>query len=190
MGAWTESGDGAVRWRTRPEVHEGPRLIDSGTLLAEDHYDLGAQAAAVLGPLSIQSELFYKRTQGLTQDFDIYGAYAFVSFFLTGEHRPYKRSSAAFDRVQPNSNFGFVRGKEGRDGGWGAWEAVARWSYYDVAAGTGQDAGKENNLTAGFNWYWNPNMRMMMDWTHGWTQYNVGDDNELDIIGLRMQVDF
>ena len=68
--------------------------------------------------------------------------------------------------------------------------AEARWSYYDVAAGTGQDAGKENNLTAGFNWYWNPNMRMMMDWTHGWTQYNVGDENELDIIGLRMQVDF
>ena len=53
-----------------------------------------------------------------------------------------------------------------------------------------QNAGKENNLTAGFNWYWNPNMRMMMDWTHGWTQYNVGEENELDIIGLRMQVDF
>ncbi len=199
MGNWTRDRDHRVRWRARPEIHEGPRFVDTGTIAADEYYDLGAQMAVNWGPLSVQSELFYKRTLGTGSDFNSYGAYAFVSYFLTGEHRAYRRSAAHFDRLKPYTNFWVVRGDGGIDWGWGAWQLLARWSYIDVsnapALGTLPNpdnpyVGKENNLGVGVNWYWNPYMRVMVDWTHGWTKYNYSPDGELDIVGVRFQVDW
>ena len=190
MGAWNDDRDNSVRVRTRPEIHEGPRLVDSGTITADTYYDMGFQGAVVWGPASVQSEVFYKRVLGTARDYDFYGAYVFASYFLTGEHRPYKRTSGHFDRIRPFTNLWFVRTADGLDVGWGAWELAARWSYFDVRQGPGADAGVENNMAVGVNWYWNPHMRMMLDWTHAWTKYNIGPNNDVDILGIRFQVDY
>lgn len=199
MGNWTSDRDKQVRFQTRPETHEGPRFVDSGTFLADHYYDMGAQAAVNWGPWSVQSELFYRRTTGPAGDYDFYGAYVFASYFITGEHRAYKRSAAHFDRLKPYTNFWIVRGQEGVDWGWGAWQVVARWSYYDVSNAPLQGTlpvpdnpyvGMENNVAVGVNWYWNPYMRVMLDVTHAWAKYNYSPDGELSILGMRFQVDW
>ena len=117
MGAWSDDRDNQVRFRTRPETHEGPRLVDSGTIAADTYYDMGFQGAVVWGPASVQSEVFYKRVLGATQDYDFYGAYVFASYFLTGEHRTYKRQNGYFDRIHPLTNLWFVRTADGLDVG-------------------------------------------------------------------------
>lgn len=94
---------------------------------------------------------------------DLYGAYVQTSYFLTGEHRPYDRNFAVFRRVVPYENFWVVRTPGGSQAGYGAWELAFRWSHLSFADLNGQYL---NDLTTGVNWYWNPQVRMMMNWIH------------------------
>ena len=62
--------------------------------------------------------------------------YAFVSYFLTGENRPYNRKMGVFDRVKPYEDFFRVRTCDGNVGtGHGAWELAYRFSYIDMLDG-------------------------------------------------------
>ena len=82
--------------------------------------------ALVYGPASLQFEWMSALVDRPIGDAIQYnGYYIFGSFFLTGEHRPYKTSSGAFDRVKPKNNF------DGK-GGWGALELAARYSMLDL----------------------------------------------------------
>ena len=107
------------------------------------------------------------------------GSYAYASWFLTGEHRNYSRRSGVFDRLRPDSPFG------GEDGGPGAWEIVARWSFLDLndenVAG-----GEVTDLTAGLNWYINSNFRLMNNFVHS----DVEDAGTYDGFSTRFQCDF
>jgi phosphate-selective porin OprO/OprP len=83
--------------------------------------------------------------QGDDASFD--GFYVLGSYFLTGEHRPYK--SGSFGKVKPNSADG-------------AWEIVLRYSSLD-----GRDNGTGvlgKNTTFGANYYMSPSMRMMFNY--------------------------
>jgi len=189
-----EPGENPVaRFRARPEVHEGPRWIDTGELAVDDYYVANLEAATVWGPLSLQSELFYTKTNGIlgTPDQEFWGAYAFASYFLTGENRLYERKEGCFGRVTPFTNFWIVPTAEGTDIGWGAWEVLARWSYLDLNNTPDDESGLQNDATFGLNWYWNPYTRMMFNYIHSWSNYQNGDPTaENDIVGVRLQVDF
>ena len=192
---FTDDQDNVVRFRNRPEVHEGVRFIDTGNLAVSDYHRYNTEAALVWGSASLQSELYYTTTNGIAglPDQEFYGAYVFGSYFLTGEHRPYRRTTAVFDRVTPLTNFWVVDSDCGTDVGWGAWELVARWSMSDLddpfLAGRGA-AGKLHNVTTGFNWYWNPYTRYMFNWIHAMGDRNDVGDNDADILAMRLQVDF
>lgn len=130
-GGWqyVDDRDDSVRFRARPEVHEGSRFIDSGTIAARDYNVLNLELASIYGPFSLQSELFYTEINSIAgPQVDLYGAYAYASYFLTGESRAYKRHAAYFGRVKPHTNFWVVRTSDGPSAGWGAWELAARWS--------------------------------------------------------------
>ncbi|HID78723.1 MAG TPA: hypothetical protein EYP56_22360, partial [Planctomycetaceae bacterium] len=201
---WADDRDDSVRFRATPEVHGGDHFVDTDLLPISDYHRLGGEVAVVYGPWSIQSELFYVDADGVGgfQDQTYYGAYVFGSWFLTGEHRVYKRTTAAFGRVRPNTNFWIVRTVDrGVDCGWGAWELAVRWSYLDltidgIPLGQRDDNnGMINDLTVGVNWYWNPHMRVMFNYIHSWgsvvgTIGLVDDVADTDILAMRMQVDF
>ncbi len=194
-GLWANDADNSVRWRSRPETHEEDRFIDTGTIGADDYYTLDFESALVWGPISVQSELFYNRTRAINTDLDFYGAYAYASWFLTGENRVYRRDRGSFSRVKPYTNFWCVRGTDGIDTGWGAWEVAARWSYLDLNDGAGPNGGLMNDLTVGINWYWNPHVRWMLNWIHPFNDYKGASqfgftNGEADIIAMRGQVDF
>lgn len=180
---YTDDQNNSVRFRTRPQIHEGPRLIDSGVLDASNFMTGNVEFAVVWGPVTVQSEAFLSRVNLSASDAaTIGGAYAHLSYFLTGEHRVYERfgqHGAQFGRNVPKTNFLLTH-----DGcGWGAWEAKARWSYLDLSE---VNAGQYNDLTIGLNWYWSDRTRVMFDWIHPFTssQTTFGETSS-DLLAMR-----
>ena len=138
----------------------------------------------VLGPASLQAEWIKAETQDTLAlgDPEYDGFYVYLSYFLTGEHRPYKMTSGVFDRVKPNRNF--------LDGGCGALELAGRYSHLDLDDGP-IAGGELDDYTLGLNWYWNPNTRVMFNYVRANVEReDLGLDEEADLVQLRLQFDF
>ncbi|MGH7163866.1 MAG: OprO/OprP family phosphate-selective porin, partial [Planctomycetota bacterium] len=90
------AGD-AVQLRTRPDVATGPRVVDTGSLTGvEDLTLFGFEAAVVWKSLSFQAEFFIADLSGVG-DPQFSGFYVMVSYWVTGESRPYDAKEAKFD---------------------------------------------------------------------------------------------
>ena len=179
----TDDQDDRVRFRARPQIHEGPRLIDSGVLNADSYTTGNLELAVVWGPFTLQSEAFLSNVNLLAGDAQqVHGAYAHVSYFLTGENRVFEKFSqhgAHFGRNVPFTNVFATKTGCGA----GAWEAKARWSNLNLS---GVGRGEYNDLTVGCNWYWSDRVRVMFDWIHPVTngQTTFGSTNS-DVIATR-----
>ncbi len=180
---YTDDHDNSIRFRTRPQIHEGPRLIDSGALLGSTYTTGNVELAGVYGPFTAQSEAYVSTVNLSNGDQKTFnGAYVHFSYFLTGENRIYERfgqHGAQFGRNVPFTNFFLVPG----GAGWGAWETKARVSYLDLDE---VDRGRYNDFTAGVNWYWTERIRVMFDWIHPITTAETTfGETESDILGMR-----
>lgn len=179
----TDDHDNRVRFRARPQIHEGPRLIDSGALDADAYTTGNVEGAIVWGPVTVQTEAFLSQVNmNATTVRNVHGAYAHVSWFLTGENRIFERfgqHGAQFSRNVPISNFFIVPGCISP----GAWELKARWSLLNL---DDVERGQYNDLTVGFNWYWSDRTRVMFDWIHPITTANTTfGATESDLLALR-----
>ena len=166
-----------AEYRSKPEVHLADYFVDTGMYSSNQAELVGLEGAWVDGPLSVQGEYVCVHANvASTANFD--GYYVQASYFLTGEHRPYKRSSGTFDRVRPKANFT-------KGGGPGAWEAAVRYSGLDLNDGS-IAGGQLEDVTAGLNWYLNPNMRIMWNYVHA----DLDTVGKADLLAMRFQVDF
>jgi phosphate-selective porin OprO/OprP len=185
--SYRDTPDG-FRLRARPEFHLAPFFADTGTIHGKNLELFDEEAASVLGPLSFQTEILQGTTHGGSgegRQFD--GGYIMASYFLTGENRPYKRSSGVFELLRPKRNAG-----ELKDGvrGLGAWELLARGSYLDLNS-KGINGGKLADLTIGVNWYLNAHLRIMANYILSDVADNAVSRGGLEnIFGLRFQVNF
>jgi phosphate-selective porin OprO/OprP len=180
---YTDDQNDSVRVRARPQIHEGPRLIDSGNLAVDDYTTANAEWALVLGRFTAQSEAYVSeanRLAGGTNTF--YGGYVHFSYFLTGENRVYERfgqHGAQFGRNVPFSNFFLTSAGSSL----GAWELKARWSNLNL---DDVDRGQYNDFTFGCNWYWSDRTRVMFDWIHPFTSADARFGAvEADILAMR-----
>lgn len=179
----TEDQDGRVSFRSRPQIKEGPRIIDSGSIDADSYTTGNLEFAAVMGPVTLQSEAFLCNVSTrATGGENTHGGYAHLSYFLTGENRVYDRfgqHGAQFARNVPISNFFIVPGAMSP----GAWELKTRYSHLNLNE---FDKGEYNDLTTGFNWYWSDRTRIMFDWIHPVTtaQTTFGE-TESDLLAMR-----
>ena len=126
-----------------------------------NYYRVGAEAAGIYGPFSVQSEFMGTGLHGTgytSSDF-LLGYYATASYFLTGESRTYDAKKGAFGRQKANKNFSL------KNGGWGAWEIATRFDALDMNT-TNVSGGKLQEATVALNWYLNPHVRMMLDYSH------------------------
>lgn len=186
---YTHDQDQLARFRARPQIHEGPFLIDTGNFPARSYTTGNIELATVWGPFSVQSEMFLSNVDRINDDAaTISGAYVYCSYFLTGENRIYERygqHGAQFGRNVPFSNFFLTPGGCGP----GAWELKARWSNLTL---TQLDSGQYNDFTFGFNWYWSDRVRTMFDWIHPVTRYGTTPygPTTSDIIGMRFDFNF
>lgn len=174
--------DDEVRFRARPEANLLNRPADTGAIAADDTMIVGGEVAWVGGPLSAQAEYMLTDVSASTggQDGDFSGYYAFLSWFVTGEHRTYKQSTGTFDRVKPQENF--------LAGGPGAVEVALRYSMIDLDDGAAY-TDEMADITGGINWYLNPNTRIMLNAIHSEFESGAIDDSA-DLLMVRFQVDF
>jgi len=182
---WTDDDD-TVKYSTRPESHiTDVKYLNTGKIKNTDSVDrLGLEAAWVTGPWSLQGEYIISdlNRSGGFDDPRFHGWYVYGSWFPTGESRNYKFKKGSFGRVKPQSRYG-------------AWELVARFSSMDLddADITG---GREQNWTLGANWYINPHLRLMANYTR--VDNNSTADDDGDVLGnddpsvfqTRIQIDF
>ena len=185
------SGDleDAVRFSDRPNIRiDNGNIADSGVITGlESLRYLGAEAAAVFGPVTLAGE--YGRVWLDMPEFDnesFDGFYVHGSWFLTGETRPFKNGN--FDRVKPFTTVG-------RDG-LGAVELAFRYDKLNLAdtpveARVGNRA---ESLTLGLNWYLNPYAKLMFDWVR-FNGVNTpldpdGERTEGDVLATRLHYDF
>lgn len=194
--------DSEYGFYAHPGSHLADKHLDTGDLPADNVRIWGAEAALVLGPFSVQGEFIRADVSFLEEDRDLTffnfdrpfrmsdrhfdGYYVQMSYFLTGENRPYDRAAGAFDRVRPRNPFNLA------GGGWGAWELAARYDRldlddYDFEGGV--VGGRGRSLTLGMNWYMTDNARMMFDYIRNHIdQYAYNGD--IDIFQVRFQTDF
>ena len=177
------SGSSSVRYRSRPESHLAPYAVDTGDLEADEALVVGAEAAWVNGPFSVQGEYlrsWVRMQDGQVPGFD--GLYASAGWFLTGESRPYDRSEGMFGRVIPKRNFDFGRG------GWGAWEVAARYSFVNLESAD-VHGGRLSMLMAGVNWYLHPHVKWRFDYGLGRVT-GKQPEGHLNIFETRVELDF
>ena len=189
------------RFRTRPESRTEMRWLDTGAIRGAEWYEiLGVESILNVGPVQFTGEYQWNwlqrddTTPGTGPDLSFQGGYAFISYFLTGEHIPYERDTGTIGRVVPFENFFLVERCQGGTGhGWGAWQVALRYSWLDltdadIAGGIGH-AG-----TAALNWYWTPFSKLQTNVIYGEIDehapiggYTAGD---YWVLGARFAMEF
>jgi phosphate-selective porin OprO/OprP len=128
---------------------------------------VGTHAAWFEGPFSATAEFIHTEEQrpregeGRLGRLRTDGAYVGGSWLLTGESKPVN------SRLYPARPF---RGPEG--GGWGAWEAVARLQFFELAhapdpALPAPSRNRYDGIALGVNWYPNEFLRVSLDYFYG-----------------------
>ncbi len=164
----------------QPEAHLAATYLDTTALTVTSYDLLGAEAAVVLGPWSLQGEWLGAMlgTPG-PADPTVSAWYGYISYFLTGESRPYEHDQGVMGRVKPRHP------AFSKDGGAGAWELLLRYSSIDLTDGA-VVGGELHNWTGGANWYLNPKTRVMANYVRS---HLIGVGTT-DIVETRFQIDF
>ena len=172
---------GSASISQRPESNLANHYLQTGTIDGVRSADrLGAEVAWVRGPLSAQAELLYAfldRNAG-GGDLDFWGAYAQASWFLTGEFRPYSRTSGAFDRIVPRHRFDPAAGTG----------APSRWlpgSPMSTST-TRTSAADARPISPWGSWYLSSILRLAVNYVYG----HVHDQGDAHIAQARLQIDF
>ena len=169
--------NGYTRHRTRGPERSGlstnwPVYADTGVIEGDSQQFYNLEVAGVLGPWSFVSEYLFNfihnaaRPDLPTKGTVLYGGgYVEVLYFLTGEHREYRKLGGFFERVTPHENFFCVDDGEGGEVlGLGAWQVGARYNYLNLND-KGLNGGILNDYTLGLNWFLNPNMKVQFNYS-------------------------
>ena len=170
----------------RPKSHLANKYIKTGTIPDIETVNIiNLETAYTKGPFTFQGEYLGSSVKRNSIDFketyNFSNYYGQISYFLTGEHRPYKNSYATFGRLKPKKNF--------MNGGSGAWELALRYTHTNLNSKEIY-GGEQGDISFGTNWYLNSATRVMFNYV--WTDIDkkdVGQGN-LSIFEVRFQIDF
>ena len=180
--------DNTISFDSTPETHMTDDFVDTGSFTAHSSDRFNPELAVVYGPFSLQTEYTFvdvNLKRSMDSDPEFSGLYVYGSYFLTGEHRKYSTKSGTFSRVKPKNNFYWGEGI-------GAIELTARYSHLDLDDESIR-GGKLNDITAGINWYLNPNTRIMLNYVHAHADIlntGVNRDGNANLAAMRFQIDF
>ncbi len=161
--------------------------------------DLNLESVNVFGPWTIDAEYNFHWSQnaflaGKPSVGTLFysGGYVEVLYFLTGEHRAYIRESGLFDRIVPRKNAYWVEGKNGapNEHGGGAWQVGLRYNYLNLDD-KGINGGVLSDVTAGLNWFINPNMKFQWNYSVTTRHSPTGQsDGTIQGFGMRYAMDY
>ena len=195
---------GGERFGARPElrIDEEGFVVDTGRIGYVDsfHYT-SIELAGVYGRWSFQGELQrlgIDRDNGpggaAYPDLSFNGYYLLGSYFLTGESRNYYQRLGSFWRVAPHREF-----DPWGSGGWGAFEVAARVSHIDLDDEVddlvgGVRGGVSNNVSLALNWYFNPYVRLSLNYVHAEVDNRDEQGNQeggtVNGVGMRLRWEF
>ncbi len=184
---YRDNNSGEYSYSLRQENHLGNK-VKVAVSDFKNTSDIGFELSSTFGSFSFQTEYELSSIITNSETYTNNAYYGFVSYFVTGEHRPYKNGS--FGKIKPKKEF--LKNK-----GLGALELVARYSVMDLTNYQGTNTGdKINNITLGFNWYLSKNTRVMYNFTsanfNDYTDIYVTTYNDENLKGhlVRFQVFF
>ena len=154
----TNKGSADIKATANYAGRRGPsQTIATTTGASGDSVDvIGLEAAGAFGPMDFQSEYAnatFNQPIGGSQDVETF--YVMGSWMLTGQHKVYKSG---------NGVFGSAKGE-------GMWELTGR---YDTIENKDVANREASSTTLGVNYYFNPNVRLMFNYTRGDNQF-TGD---------------
>jgi phosphate-selective porin OprO/OprP len=170
-------GSATLAGRTSSTQVVSPTQGGFGSAAAgESQTTYSAEAAASFGPGFLQAEYANSTLAQAagTPDQDVTSYYLQGSFFITGETKPYKKDRATFGSPKPNNESG-------------AWEITARYDF--IENGDAATKPEATQITAGVNYYINPNVRLMLNYSMGEGETTT-TKTEIDAIALRTQLSF
>lgn len=173
-------GDDLFRFRQRPEAHLTPRFVDTGSFAAADVRLWDLELAVVWDAFWAAAEVIGAEADATAiGDPSLRGSYVQAGYFLTRQHRPYRRDHGDFGRLKLGEDETFG------EGGKGAWEVAVRYSTLDLTD-AGVAGGRIDDVTVALNWYLNSASRFMLDFVHS----DVEDVGEASFVLVRAQVEF
>ncbi|GIX04224.1 MAG: porin [Planctomycetaceae bacterium] len=186
-----------ARFRAQPESREGttipniPFFVDTGAIPSSYYQMLNGELAWCRGPFLLHGEWTLTVVDRIDRPAVLlHGGFVNFSYLLTGEHRPYRKQAATFDRVIPLRD-ALKKSASARDVEWGpgAWEIAFRWSYLDLSDDTVL-GGELTDLTFGLNWYLTPYTRMTTNYVHAIADHPVTGRSHANIFGIRWGYEF
>lgn len=190
---WRDTGDlpglgMTTRYRQRPLVHSTDvRFIGTPALAVENETSYGLEAALIRGPLHAVGEAHWLEADTLTPGLSptLFGAYAEIGYYLTGETRGYR--GGRFDRTSVRNPV--------EDGGAGAFQINLRYDHLDLDS-DGILGGTQDGLQASLIWIPTDYVRFLFN--VGLLSYGdaiiagAGGDRDysVTVAGTRAQIDF
>ena len=180
--SYVNSDGNTVQYRSRPECHIAPYVVDTGGIPANNADLVGAEVAYVMNSLSFQTEFIHSLVNSEEEGrLQFKGYYAYVSYFPTGETRLYDKTQGIFTRVRPKKNFSL------RNQTYGGLEIEARYSHLDLNDGDFL-GGKMNIFTAGATWYLFPIFKLKFNYGNADIDNQEGRDR-VHIFQARFEMD-
>ena len=180
-----------TRYQQRPGNDFAPNIVDTGEIFVDNVELFNAGFAVVEGSLSLQSEATISVPHGgISEDPVFWGAYAELSWWITGETRRYLRGRGVFSRVVPKRRFDPEQGR------WGAFETALRYSWLDLSS-DGIRGGTLSEWSLALNWVLFSNMRVSTNYVlsrardrAGSTFTQPGQSGIAPSLVTRIQIDF
>ena len=174
-GSYRDPNNGQAQYRARGSLRNGmggvnPTLASTSLFNTTDVQYGSLEFVHQMDSLLIQAEYTGAWNRNATGngtsapagadlgDVYVYGWYAEVLYFLTGEHREYEKKVGNFGRVIPHENFG-------KSGSLGAFQVGARYNQMSLVD-SGMDGGRLEDVTVGLNWFLNPNMKIQSNYAY------------------------
>lgn len=162
-----------LQYKGRPETNVSDNFVDTGVFEADHALHFALEMLWNRGPYSVLAEYNQASVDApLSGDPRFCGYYVTGSWVLTGETRPYDRTTGYAKRVMP-------------DGRWGAPELVLRYSHVDLDSGN-LEGGSFDKVYIGINWWATRRWKAGLGWGRTWLDRS-GLDGTTDSLLTRLQ---
>ncbi len=155
----------------------GPSATVATTANSRRAQHIAGEVAGVFGPFYFQGEYVKGSFESDTADTDGSAFHVQVSYNVTGEAKPYDNKKAVFKNIKPTHD-------------WGAIELKTRYDYAKNDDATGTAIEKVRTISAGANYYVNPNVRFMLDYILGKAERADGSEDEPKTLAARVQMNW
>lgn len=186
---------------TSPVGYNGsPQFVSSGNIDVDGYHRLGLEALWQYGAFALHSEAYValygdSTVDNIKEDRQATGMFVQARYCFTGENREYDSLAGIVGGMKPYRNFTLT---DCGASGLGAWEGFLHWGYVNLddfarpAAGNSY-AGSMHDITLGLNWFWNPNVRWTMQYTHAMPTFKTTAatwDETSDILAASFRFNF